>query len=33
MLAVIHRITPVTVSAADEEVGLDESLHGEHAYL
>jgi ammonium transporter, Amt family len=33
MLAVINRITPVMVSAADEEVGLDESLHGEHAYL
>ena len=33
MLAVIHRITPVMVSAADEELGLDESLHGEHAYL
>jgi Amt family ammonium transporter len=33
MLAVIHRITPVMVTAADEEVGLDESLHGEHAYL
>ena len=33
MLAVIHRITPVMVTAADEEAGLDESLHGEHAYL
>ncbi|HWH53107.1 MAG TPA: ammonium transporter [Gemmatimonadaceae bacterium] len=33
MLAVIHRITPVMVSAADEELGLDESLHGERAYL
>ena len=33
MLAVIHHITPVMVTAADEEVGLDESLHGEHAYL
>jgi len=33
MLAVIHRITPVMVTVADEEVGLDESLHGEHAYL
>jgi hypothetical protein len=30
---VIHRITPVMVSAADEELGLDESLHGERAYL
>lgn len=33
MLAVINRITPVKVSAADEELGLDESLHGERAYL
>jgi Amt family ammonium transporter len=33
MLAVIHRITPVMVTAADEEVGLDESLHGEQAYI
>ncbi len=33
MLAVINRITPVMVSPADEEMGLDESLHGEHAYL
>ena len=33
MLAVIHRITPVMVTAADEEIGLDESLHGERAYL
>ena len=33
MLAVIHRITPVMVTAADEELGLDESLHGERAYL
>jgi Amt family ammonium transporter len=33
MLAVINRITPVMVSAADEEAGLDESLHGERAYL
>ena len=33
MLAVINRITPVMVSAADEELGLDESLHGERAYL
>jgi Amt family ammonium transporter len=33
MLAVIDRITPVKVSAADEKLGLDETLHGEHAYL
>jgi Amt family ammonium transporter len=33
MLAVINRITPVMVTAADEEMGLDESLHGERAYL
>jgi Amt family ammonium transporter len=33
MLAVINKITPVTVTAADEELGLDESLHGERAYI
>ncbi len=33
MLVVIHAITPVTVSSTEEEVGLDEALHGEHAYL
>lgn len=33
MLAVINKITPVMVTAADEEAGLDESLHGESAYL
>ena len=33
MLAVINTITPVKVTAADEELGLDESLHGERAYL
>ncbi len=33
MLAVINKITPVMVTAADEEAGLDEALHGEHAYL
>ncbi len=33
VLVVIHAITPVMVSATQEEVGLDESLHGEHAYL
>ncbi|MEP6494244.1 MAG: ammonium transporter [bacterium] len=33
MLGVINRITPVKVSPADEELGLDETLHGERAYL
>jgi len=33
MLAVINRITPVLVTAEDEILGLDESLHGERAYL
>ena len=33
MLAAINVITPVKVTAADEEVGLDESLHGERAYI
>jgi Amt family ammonium transporter len=33
MLAAINKITPVKVSAADEEMGLDETLHGEKAYL
>jgi Amt family ammonium transporter len=33
MLAVINKITPVKVTAADEEMGLDETLHGERAYL
>jgi len=33
MLAVVNKITPVKVTAADEEVGLDETLHGETAYL
>ena len=33
MLAIIHRITPVRVSGQEEETGLDESLHGEKAYL
>ena len=33
MLAVINKITPVKVTAADEELGLDETLHGEQAYL
>jgi Amt family ammonium transporter len=33
MLAVINKITPVRVTDAHEEVGLDEALHGEQAYL
>jgi Amt family ammonium transporter len=33
MLAIINRITPVRVSEAQEVSGLDEALHGEHAYL
>jgi len=33
MLAVINKITPVKVTAAAEELGLDETLHGERAYL
>ena len=33
MLWLINKVTPVRVSAADEETGLDESLHGEKAYL
>lgn len=32
MLWLINRITPVKVEDMTEEVGLDESLHGEHAY-
>jgi Amt family ammonium transporter len=33
MLAVINKITPVKVTVADEEIGLDATLHGETAYL
>ena len=33
MLAVINKITPVKVTAEMEEMGLDETLHGEHAYI
>jgi len=33
MLWLINRVTPVRVSAAEEEAGLDEALHGETAYL
>jgi ammonia channel protein AmtB len=32
MLRIIDAFTPVKVSEASEEIGLDESLHGEHAY-
>ena len=33
MLAVINRFSPVLTSQSDEEVGLDEALHGETAYV
>jgi Amt family ammonium transporter len=33
MLWLIDRITPVRVAGATEEMGLDEGLHGERAYL
>ncbi|HEY4321359.1 MAG TPA: ammonium transporter [Gemmatimonadales bacterium] len=33
MLAIINRVTAVKVTSADEELGLDASLHGEQAYL
>jgi ammonium transporter, Amt family len=33
MLAIINRMTPVHVSSEVEETGLDQSLHGEKAYL
>jgi ammonium transporter, Amt family len=32
MLALINKITPVKVSETEEDLGLDESLHGEKAY-
>jgi len=32
MLWVINRITSVKLTKAEEEIGLDEILHGEHAY-
>ncbi len=32
MLRIIDAFTTVKVSEASEEIGLDESLHGEHAY-
>jgi ammonium transporter, Amt family len=33
MLWIIDRITVVKVEKAEEDIGLDEALHGEHAYL
>ena len=33
MLWVIDRITSVNVTAAEEQVGLDQTLHGEQAYI
>ncbi len=33
MLWIINRITPVRVSSSTEEMGLDEAIHGETAYL
>ncbi len=33
MLWVINRVTPVHVEEGHEEIGLDEALHGEKAYL
>ena len=33
MLWVIDKVTPVRVKDATEEIGLDEGLHGEQAYL
>jgi Amt family ammonium transporter len=32
MLRNIDMFTPVKVSEMSEEIGLDESIHGEHAY-
>jgi Amt family ammonium transporter len=32
MLWLIDKVTPVKVSEAEEDAGLDESLHGEIAY-
>ena len=32
MLRIIDMFTPVKVGAVGEEIGLDESIHGEHAY-
>ncbi len=33
MLSLINRITPVRVEDAHEELGLDEAIHGESAYI
>jgi Amt family ammonium transporter len=33
MLWLINRITPVRVGKAEEAAGLDDSIHGEHAYV
>jgi ammonium transporter, Amt family len=33
MLWIINKMTPVRVEEASEEIGLDEALHGEQAYL
>ena len=33
MLWLINKVTPVRVSAIEEEAGLDEALHGEKAYF
>jgi Amt family ammonium transporter len=33
MLAIINKVTPVRVEDASEEIGLDEALHGEQAYI
>jgi Amt family ammonium transporter len=33
MLWLIDKFTPVKVSEAEEEAGLDHSLHGEKAYI
>ena len=32
MLRIIDVFTPVKVEMMSEEIGLDESIHGEHAY-
>ena len=33
MLWVIDKITPVRISSHHQELGVDEALHGENAYL
>jgi Amt family ammonium transporter len=33
MLWIINKITPVKVTVEEEELGLDEALHGEKAYV